>query len=78
MFLQELERKFSQTAVYANMKKILNKKNEQIKELRKKLQHYEPDENADGLTDASLAWKLNMPTVFSKNLLIFKLSSQRH
>lgn len=55
MFLQELERKFSQTAVYANMKKILNKKNEQIKELRKKLQHYEPDENADGLTDASLA-----------------------
>jgi leucine zipper transcription factor-like protein 1 len=47
MFLQELERKFSQTAAYANMKKILNKKNEQIKELRRKLQHYEPDENTD-------------------------------
>lgn len=44
---QELERKFSQTAVYANMKKILNKKNEQIKELRGRLQHYEPDENTD-------------------------------
>jgi leucine zipper transcription factor-like protein 1 len=44
---QELEHKFSQTVVYSNMKKILNKKNEQIKELRKKLQQYEPDENAD-------------------------------
>jgi leucine zipper transcription factor-like protein 1 len=47
MYLQELEHKFSQTAVYVNMKKILNKKNEQIKELRKKLQHYAPDENTD-------------------------------
>jgi leucine zipper transcription factor-like protein 1 len=45
--LQELEHKFSQTAVYINMKKILNKKNEQIKELRKKLQQYEPEENTD-------------------------------
>jgi leucine zipper transcription factor-like protein 1 len=45
--LQELEHKFSQTVVYINMKKILNKKNEQIKELRKKLQQYEPDENTD-------------------------------
>ncbi|PNF33667.1 Leucine zipper transcription factor-like protein 1 [Cryptotermes secundus] len=44
---QELERKFSQTAAYANMKKILNKKNEQIKELRGRLQHYEPNENND-------------------------------
>lgn len=44
---QELEHKFSQTAVYVNMKKILNKKNEQIKELRKKLQEYEPDGNTD-------------------------------
>ncbi|KAJ9593406.1 hypothetical protein L9F63_015032 [Diploptera punctata] len=44
---QELERKFSQTAAYGNMKKILNKKNEQIKELRKKLQQYEPDEKSD-------------------------------
>jgi leucine zipper transcription factor-like protein 1 len=47
MYLQELERKFSQTAAYANMKKILNKKNEQIKELRGRLQSYEPDENTD-------------------------------
>jgi leucine zipper transcription factor-like protein 1 len=47
MYLQELERKFSQTSVYANMKKILNKKNEQIKELRRKLQQYEPDESTD-------------------------------
>jgi leucine zipper transcription factor-like protein 1 len=45
--LQELERKFSQTIAYANMKKILNKKNEQIKELRGRLQSYEPDENTD-------------------------------
>ncbi|PSN46103.1 Leucine zipper transcription factor-like protein 1 [Blattella germanica] len=44
---QELERKFSQTAAYANMKKILNKKNDQIKELRKKLQQYEPDEKGE-------------------------------
>lgn len=43
---QELERKFSQTAAYATMKKILTTKNEQIKELRKKLQSYEPDDGA--------------------------------
>ncbi|XP_034234689.1 leucine zipper transcription factor-like protein 1 isoform X2 [Thrips palmi] len=41
---QELERKFSQTAAYATMKKILTTKNEQIKELRKKLQSYEPED----------------------------------
>ncbi|KFO83157.1 Leucine zipper transcription factor-like 1, partial [Buceros rhinoceros silvestris] len=34
---KELEKKFQQTAAYRNMKEILTKKNEQIKELRKKL-----------------------------------------
>lgn len=37
-YLQELEKKFQQTAAYRNMKEILTKKNEQIKELRKQLQ----------------------------------------
>lgn len=41
---KELDKKFQQTAAYRNMKEILTKKNEQIKELRKKLQRYEPDE----------------------------------
>lgn len=39
---KELERKFSQTAAYQNLKKMLSKKNEQIKELRSKLGKYEP------------------------------------
>ncbi|NXN06432.1 LZTL1 protein, partial [Indicator maculatus] len=34
---KELEKKFQQTAAYRNMKEILSKKNEQIKDLRKKL-----------------------------------------
>lgn len=38
LHLQELEKKFQQTAAYRNMKEILTKKNEQIKELRKQLQ----------------------------------------
>ncbi|KAF7247711.1 Leucine zipper transcription factor-like protein 1 [Varanus komodoensis] len=41
---KELEKKFQQTAAYRNMKEILSKKNEQIKELRKKLSKYEPDD----------------------------------
>ncbi|KTF73759.1 hypothetical protein cypCar_00047858, partial [Cyprinus carpio] len=41
---QELEKKFQQTAAYRNMKEILTKKNEQIKDLRKRLQRYESDE----------------------------------
>ncbi|CAL9698249.1 unnamed protein product [Knipowitschia caucasica] len=41
---KELDKKFQQTAAYRNMKEILTKKNEQIKELRKHLQRYEPDE----------------------------------
>lgn len=41
---KELEKKFQQTAAYRNMKEILTKKNEQIKEIRKRLQRYEPNE----------------------------------
>ncbi|XP_067234543.1 leucine zipper transcription factor-like protein 1 isoform X2 [Chanodichthys erythropterus] len=41
---KELEKKFQQTAAYRNMKEILTKKNEQIKDLRKRLQRYESDE----------------------------------
>ncbi|XP_068160143.1 leucine zipper transcription factor-like protein 1 isoform X2 [Antennarius striatus] len=41
---KELEKKFQQTTAYRNMKEILTKKNEQIKEIRKRLQRYEPDE----------------------------------
>ncbi|KAG9347738.1 hypothetical protein JZ751_003752, partial [Albula glossodonta] len=36
---KELEKKFQQTAAYRNMKEILTKKNEQIKEIRKRLQN---------------------------------------
>lgn len=36
--VQELDKKFQQTAAYRNMKEILTKKNEQIKEIRKRLQ----------------------------------------
>lgn len=38
--LQELDKKFQQTAAYRNMKEILTKKNEQIKEIRKRLQRW--------------------------------------
>ncbi|XP_072307279.1 leucine zipper transcription factor-like protein 1 isoform X1 [Eucyclogobius newberryi] len=41
---KELDKKFQQTAAYRNMKEILTKKNEQIKELRKSLQSYEPED----------------------------------
>lgn len=41
---KELEKKFQQTAAYRNMKEILTKKNDQIKDLRKRLQRYESDE----------------------------------
>ncbi|XP_042888160.1 leucine zipper transcription factor-like protein 1 [Penaeus japonicus] len=39
---KELEKKFSQTGAYQNMKKMLSTKNDQIKTLRKKLETYEP------------------------------------
>ncbi|XP_053322078.1 leucine zipper transcription factor-like protein 1 [Spea bombifrons] len=41
---KELEMKFQQTTAYRNMKDILNKKNDLIKDLRKKLLKYEPDD----------------------------------
>lgn len=41
---KELDKKFQQTAAYRNMKEILSKKNDQIKDLRKRLQRYECDE----------------------------------
>ncbi|XP_066543475.1 leucine zipper transcription factor-like protein 1 isoform X2 [Amia ocellicauda] len=41
---KELEKKFQQTASYRNMKEILTKKNDQLKEIRKRLLKYEPDE----------------------------------
>nr|XP_009939832.1 PREDICTED: leucine zipper transcription factor-like protein 1 [Opisthocomus hoazin] len=41
---KELEKKFQQTAAYRNMKEILTKKNELIKDLRKKLSKYEAED----------------------------------
>jgi leucine zipper transcription factor-like protein 1 len=39
---KELERKFNQTNAYKNMKQMLDKKNDQIKDLRRRLNRYEP------------------------------------
>ncbi|KYO43334.1 leucine zipper transcription factor-like protein 1 isoform X1 [Alligator mississippiensis] len=41
---KELEKKFQQTAAYRNMKEMLTKKNEQMKELRKRLSKYEAED----------------------------------
>ncbi|XP_020008699.1 leucine zipper transcription factor-like protein 1 isoform X1 [Castor canadensis] len=41
---KELEKKFQQTAAYRNMKEILTKKNDQIKDLRKRLAKYESED----------------------------------
>ncbi|XP_004640733.2 leucine zipper transcription factor-like protein 1 [Octodon degus] len=41
---KELEKKFQQTAAYRNMKEILTKKNDQIKELRRRLAKYETED----------------------------------
>jgi leucine zipper transcription factor-like protein 1 len=40
---KELEKKFSETSQFTNMKQMLTKKNEQLKELRTQLRKYEPD-----------------------------------
>ena len=40
---KELEKKFSQTGAYKNLKKMLASKNDTIKEMRRKLNAYEPD-----------------------------------
>ncbi|XP_063686832.1 leucine zipper transcription factor-like protein 1 [Bolinopsis microptera] len=42
---EELDRKFSETTQYNNMKKMLGKKNEQLKEIRSKLRRYEPTDD---------------------------------
>lgn len=47
----ELDKKFSQTATYKNMKQMLNKKNKQIKEIRTKLSTYEPSAGGDADED---------------------------
>lgn len=44
---KELEKKFSQTGAYKNMRQMLNKKNEQIKDLRRRLGKYENTVDAD-------------------------------
>ncbi|XP_069842562.1 leucine zipper transcription factor-like protein 1 [Dendropsophus ebraccatus] len=41
---KELEKKFQETGAYRNMKDILTRKNEQIKDLRRKLAKYEPED----------------------------------
>ncbi|XP_069765306.1 leucine zipper transcription factor-like protein 1 isoform X2 [Narcine bancroftii] len=41
---EELEKKFQETAAYRNMKELLTKKNEQVKELRKRLSQYEAED----------------------------------
>ncbi|CAF0848475.1 unnamed protein product [Brachionus calyciflorus] len=42
---KELEKKFNQTNAYKNMKQMLDKKNEQIKDLRRRLNRYEPPDD---------------------------------
>lgn len=39
--LQELNKKFNETAQYGNMKQMLQTKNEQMKKLRQKLKKYD-------------------------------------
>lgn len=46
---KELEKKFSQTGAYKNMKQMLNKKNDQLKQMRQRLSKYET--SADGGED---------------------------
>ncbi|XP_025772021.1 leucine zipper transcription factor-like protein 1 [Puma concolor] len=41
---KELDKKFQQTAAYRNMKEILTRKNDQIKDLRRRLAKYEPED----------------------------------
>ena len=44
---KELEKKFSQTGAYKNLKKMLASKNDTIKEMRRKLNAYEPETACD-------------------------------
>ncbi|XP_026806652.1 leucine zipper transcription factor-like protein 1 isoform X2 [Rhopalosiphum maidis] len=45
----ELDRKFNDTAAYINMKNIITKKNEQVRELRDRLLIYEKEDNQDNV-----------------------------
>ncbi|XP_022166730.1 leucine zipper transcription factor-like protein 1 isoform X2 [Myzus persicae] len=45
----ELDRKFNDTAAYINMKNIIAKKNEQVRELRDRLLIYEKEDNQDNV-----------------------------
>jgi hypothetical protein len=47
----QLTKKVNETLPFLNMKKMLKKKNEQIKEQRTKLATYEPQQNSDSLDD---------------------------
>uniref|UniRef100_A0A8D9B418 Leucine zipper transcription factor-like protein 1 n=1 Tax=Cacopsylla melanoneura TaxID=428564 RepID=A0A8D9B418_9HEMI len=44
---EELERKFNQTMTYMNMKKMIQKKNDQVKQLRESLNKYEPSDKIE-------------------------------
>lgn len=46
-FFQELERKFNDTAAFVNMKNIITKKNEQVREMRDRLLVYEKEDNEE-------------------------------
>jgi len=48
-FFKELERKFNDTAAYINMKNMITKKNEQVRELRDRLLIYEKEDNQDNV-----------------------------
>eukprot|EP00026_Physarum_polycephalum_P004472 Phypoly_transcript_04493.p2 GENE.Phypoly_transcript_04493~~Phypoly_transcript_04493.p2 ORF type:complete len:303 (-),score=70.76 Phypoly_transcript_04493:1057-1965(-) len=47
----QLTKKVNETLPFVNMKKMLKKKNEQIKEMRTKLATYEPSQNGDDVDD---------------------------
>lgn len=44
-----MDRKFNDTAAYINMKNIITKKNEQVRELRDRLLIYEKEDNQDNV-----------------------------
>ncbi|KAF0758853.1 leucine zipper transcription factor-like protein 1 [Aphis craccivora] len=54
----ELERKFNDTAAYINMKNMITKKNEQVRELRDRLLIYEKEDNQDNVYSSKLSMLL--------------------
>lgn len=46
---KEFERKFNETAAYINMKNIITKKNEQVRDLRDRLLVYEKEDIEDNV-----------------------------